>query len=105
LEPEEKIIVPTEEEVLMDKPVYGVSQQEKMFVADDNYETETVVESVEPTIIRAPQDTEQVVVEEEVDVCAGGDAPDCCPGEEFVLLPDGERACCAESTGECFPPM
>ena len=85
-----------------------MSQQEKMFVADDNYETETVVESVEPTIIRAPQDTEQVVVEESVDVCSDGNAPDrygCCAGEEFVLLPDGEQACCAESTGECFPPM
>ena len=104
----EPVIVPTEEEVLATKPAYGVSQQEKMFVADDNYETETVVESVEPTIIRAPQDTEQVVVEESVDVCSDGNAPDrygCCAGEEFVLLPDGEQACCAESTGECFPPM
>ncbi len=105
---EEPVVVPTEEEVLATKPAYGVSQQEKMFVADDNYETETVVESVEPTIIRAPQYTEQVVMEESVDVCSDGNAPDrygCCAGEEFVLLPDGERACCAESTGECFPPM
>ena len=37
----EPVIVPTEEEVLATKPAYGVSQQEKMFVADDNYETET----------------------------------------------------------------
>ena len=105
----EPVVVPTEEEVLATKPAYGVSQQEKMFVADDNYETETlVVESTEPTIVRAPQYTEQVVMEESVDVCSDGNAPDrygCCTGEEFVLLPDGEQACCAESTGECFPPM
>ena len=45
-------------------------------------------------------------VEEET--CSDGNPPDmygCCTGEDFVLLPDGERACCAESTGECFPPM
>lgn len=105
---EEPVAIPTEEEVLATKPAYGVSQQEKMFVADKNYETETVVESVEPTIVRVPQYTEQVVTEESVDVCSDGNAPDsygCCAGEEFVLLPDGERACCAESTGECFPPM
>lgn len=116
--------IPTEEEILASKPAYGVSQNENMFVAAPEYETETdvvvteeiapvveqqvtsetfeeVVEFTEPDII-----SEEVVTEEEM--CADGNAPDsngCCSGEEFVLFPDGERACCIAGTDECFPPL
>lgn len=40
VEDEKKTEVPTEEEVLARKPAYSVSQNEKMFVADEEYETE-----------------------------------------------------------------
>ena len=116
VEDEEPVAVPTEEEILAAKPAYGVSQQEKMFVADDTYETDAVVTTnTEPTIVRASEVTvasaPEYVAEETLvteSLCSDGNAPDrygCCSGEEFVLLPDGEQACCAESTGECFPPM
>ncbi len=43
-EPEKKVI-PTEEEVLARKPGYNVSQNEKMFVAAPDYDTETISKS------------------------------------------------------------
>ena len=39
-EEEPKPVILTEEEIMARKPVYGVSQNEKMFVADENYETD-----------------------------------------------------------------
>ena len=109
-------VVPTEEEILAKKPAYGAAaRSDEMFVAAPEYETETTVateEVVVTPVITQPEPeivteyTEEFVSEEEM--CSDGNPPDrygCCTGEEFVLLPDGERACCAESTGECFPPM
>ncbi|MBQ1997589.1 MAG: hypothetical protein II238_04020, partial [Alphaproteobacteria bacterium] len=124
-------VVPTEEEILAKKPAYGAAaRSDEMFVAAPEYETETtvateevvvtpVVTQPEPSFVDMPEPvvtmsepeivteyTEEFVSEEEM--CSDGNPPDrygCCTGEEFVLLPDGERACCAESTGECFPPM
>lgn len=107
---EEKATVPTEEEILASKPAYGAAaRSDEMFVAAPEYETETVVSAPvvamdEPEIVT--EYIEEVISEEET--CSDGNPPDmygCCTGEEFILLPDGERACCAESTGECFPPM
>lgn len=92
----EPVIVPTEEEVIATKPSYNVSQQEKMFIADEEYETD------------APQVISEDVVTEEVESCAGGASPDadgCCPGETLMYADDGSVACCAFDTGECFPPM
>ena len=86
-EPVKKI--PSEAEILAAKPAYNVSQNEKMFVADPEYETD-------------------VVEQEEIETCANGDAPDadgCCAGEYLTDVGGGEYACCAEETGECFPPM
>ena len=114
---EDKAEIPTEEEVLASKPAYGTSSKsDEMFVAAPEYETEsvvtkTVVEEVAPVVEMAEPEivteyVEEVITEEET--CSDGNPPDmygCCTGEDFVLLPDGERACCAESTGECFPPM
>ncbi|MBQ8293891.1 MAG: hypothetical protein IJX89_00705 [Alphaproteobacteria bacterium] len=95
---EEPVVIPSEEEILASKPTYNVSQQEKMFVADTEYETDT------PTVVSA----EETVITEEVDTCADGNAPDmdgCCTGETLTDMGDGTFACCAESNGECFPPM
>ena len=108
---EEKPAIPTEEEILVSKPAYGTtSKSDDMFVAAPEYETETVVvepvvEMYEPAVVTEYEEEEYFVEEE---TCSDGNPPDvygCCTGEDFVLLPDGEKACCAESTGECFPPM
>ncbi|MBR4892189.1 MAG: hypothetical protein IKZ34_03365 [Alphaproteobacteria bacterium] len=123
-EPEKEVVkVPSEEEVLAAKPAYGVSSKsEEMFVTAPNYETdvvvappadiashevlaeETVVEQVEPGVVT--EYTEELVVEE--NLCADENPPDmngCCSGEEFVVLPDGQPACCAIGTEDCFPPL
>ena len=76
-------------DMVVDKPAYNVSQNEKMFVADPEYETD-------------------VVEQEEIETCANGNAPDadgCCAGEELVDMGDGTLMCCAIGTDECFPPM
>lgn len=76
-------------DMVVDKPAYNVSQNEKMFVADPEYETD-------------------VVVQEEIETCADGAAPDadgCCAGEELVDMGNGTLMCCAVGTDECFPPM
>ena len=95
-----------EEEIMAKKPAYNVSQNEKMFVADEEYETEDLVvnedifvdgdyEAVDVTmdapIIRPqsqvvneslPQAEHQLVTQEvfaeteEIDTCADGNAPD-----------------------------
>ena len=76
-------------DVIVDKPAYNVSQNEKMFVAAPDYETD-------------------VAVSEEIETCADGGAPDadgCCAGEELVDMGGGVLMCCAVGTDECFPPM
>lgn len=76
-------------DMVVDKPAYNVSQNEKMFVAAPEYETD-------------------VAVEEEIETCADGAAPDadgCCSGEELSDMGDGTLMCCAIGTDECFPPM
>lgn len=83
-------------DVLVNKPVYNVSQNEKMFVADPGYETD------------APVTEDVQVVEEVTETCSDGAAPNadgCCSGEELVDMVDGSVACCAIGTDECFPPM
>lgn len=88
-EDEEPIVLETEEEILAKKPAYGVSQNENMFVAAPEYETENI---------------EQEVIE----TCADGQLPDsdgCCTGEFLTVLDDGAYACCVDGTDECFPPM
>ena len=76
-------------DVVVNKPAYNVSQNDKMFVADPEYETDGVVQ-------------------EEIETCADGMAPDadgCCAGEELVEFDDGALMCCAIGTDECFEPM
>ena len=79
----EESAVPVVESVpVIDKPVYNVSQQEKMFVAAPDYETDDKV-------------------------CADGNMPDadgCCSGESLTEV-NGEFVCCADGTDQCFPPI
>ncbi len=73
--------IPTEAEVMASKPGYNVSQNEQMFIASEDYDTEGV-ESI----------------------CEGGAAPDslgCCPGESYTYTEDGFMCC---NSVECFPP-
>jgi len=77
----EPVYIPSEAEVMATKPGYNVSQNEKMFIASDNYETETGIP-----------------------ICEGGVAPDslgCCPGETYTYTEDGFMCC---NSVECFPP-
>ena len=81
--------VPSEEEVIANKPGYNVSQNEKMFVASEDYDTEMVYSD----------DSDAPVSE-----CEGGVAPNslgCCPGENYTYTEDGFMCCNAV---ECFPP-
>ncbi len=103
-QPAKKIM--TEEEILASKPAYGVSQNEKMFVADEEYETDsaTVVQEIDemleedmgddvmadtqivrPAIVEQQEIepathqyvTQQVFEETEIqETCADGNAPD-----------------------------
>ena len=86
----EPVKIPSEEEVIARKPGYNVSQNEKMFVADEKYDTDAIV-----------MDNEV----EDAPVCEGGAAPNslgCCPGEEYTYTDDGFMCCSAD---ECFPPL
>lgn len=128
-EPVKKI--PTEAEVLASKPSYNVSQNEKMFLADDDYETDEVHEEAVQTlpnmatskpavtvggasvVVQQPNVAPEVyaedfVIEEVQEKCADGNLPDadgCCAGEFLADMGGGEYACCVEETGECYPPM
>ena len=82
-----------EPEPIANKPVYNVSQQENMFVASSDYETDADEYSDVDTMTGQP-------------VCSDGRAPDslgCCTGEHFTDMGNGTAACCNDS--ECFPPM
>ncbi len=82
-----------EPEPIINKPAYNVSQQENMFVAGPDYETDTEYTQTETDDTNAP-------------TCADGGAPDmygCCAGEIFTDMGDGVAACCNDD--ECFPPM
>ena len=107
-EPDVVVVPASEEEVLASKPEYNVSQNEKMFVADEGY-------VVSDSVVVVPEESndaiyEQVVQEEfvEEDKCSDGNPPDengCCAGENLMDVGGGVYQCCAESTGECFDPL
>ncbi|MBD5400289.1 hypothetical protein HDR61_00875 [bacterium] len=100
-EPEpEPIIAP-----IVNKPVYNAgAQNENMFVAADNYDTDTVAAPsvYEDTVVTATQ-------YESADVtCEDGTVPDgngCCTGEVYTDTGGNGMACCSAATGECYPPM
>ena len=91
----EPVVIPTEEEVLASKPSYNVSQNEKMFVAAPEYDTETIYE-------------ETTVEAENLPMCPDGTVPDvngCCAGEIYTNLGEAGFNCCPETGGDCFPPL
>lgn len=81
-------IAPVVSEPVVNKPAYGVSSPEKMFVSASEYNAANKPAS------------------DEASACANGGMPDmygCCPGETFTDMGGGAVACCVD--GECFDPM
>ncbi|MBQ8473972.1 MAG: hypothetical protein IJ500_03885 [Alphaproteobacteria bacterium] len=118
--------IESEAEILAKKPSYGVSQNEAMFVADEEFETDrrsatvpaqevAAVDVYDTPIVRVAE-PEPVVYEESVEYvdedmgespCENGE-PDrygCCPGETFTQIDNGGFACCPDGGGDCFPPL
>ncbi len=94
-------VIASEEEVIASKPAYSVSQQEKMFVASPNYDTETIIK-YDDVYADADKDTA------DTPVCEDGKSPDaygCCTGEVYSDMGDGTSACCVIGGDECFPPL
>ncbi len=90
---------------IVNKPEYNVSQQEKMFVADPEYETDTPVDNNQNVVYP----DEAPVSDSDGAVCSDGALPDangCCGGEVFTDMENGTFACCQPvEGGECFAPM
>ena len=90
-------------EPIVNKPVYNVSQQEKMFVADAEYETDAPIVNNQNVVVA--DDT----VSSDAVVCSDGAYPDangCCGGEVFTDMENGTFACCQPvEGGECFAPL
>ena len=100
----EPVNIPTEEEIMARKPGYNVSQNEKMFVSAQDYDTDedVFVNETEPAVISEVEP--EIEMGPTASICEGGDAVDslgCCPGEVYTYTPDGFM-CCNEV--ECFPP-
>ncbi len=98
-EPEPEPVQP-----IINKPVYNAgAQNEDMFVADENYDTE---------VVASPQQFQETVTETQYATASGatcedGTAPDingCCTGEVYTNTGTA-YACCSQETGECFQPM
>lgn len=117
----EPVKIETEEEILAKKPAYGVSQNEAMFVADDEFETDRLsatvpakeivaVDMFDTPIVRAEEAEyyqEPEYIEEEIPGCENGE-PDrfgCCPGETYTQIDNGGFVCCPDAGGDCFPPL
>lgn len=117
----EKQSIPSEEEILARKPGYSVSQQDKMFVASPDYNTdampapainENVAYSMDldvqpmPATDMVPEIVASEVTETSDDISCSDGAPadenGCCRGEEYMYTADGYM-CCAN--GDCFPPL
>ncbi|MDO5012174.1 MAG: hypothetical protein Q4E56_01495, partial [Pseudomonadota bacterium] len=87
-------VIASEEEVIASKPAYSVSQQEKMFVASPDYDTETVIkyDDVYNDAVADDADTDT----NDTPICEDGKAPDvygCCTGEVYSDMGDGTSAC------------
>ena len=83
----------TEEEIIANKPAYNVSQNEKMFVADPEYEADFY---------------QNEISSDDNIFCPDGTSPDingCCTGEVYTNLGEAGFNCCPIDGGDCFPPM
>ena len=118
----EKQSIPSEEEILARKPGYSVSQQDKMFVASPDYNTdampapavnENVAYSMDldvqpmPATDMVPEIVASEVTETSDDISCSDGAPadenGCCRGEEYMYTADGYMCCV--NNGDCFPPL
>lgn len=118
---EPKPEIPTEEEILASKPAYNVSQNENMFVADENYDTETLrqnnmqaVDTVGPSIVSAPVENQSGLNSSQASVASDdGYVPQSVTSvvwsdtvEDLPTCPDGTapdvNGCC---TGEVYTDM
>ncbi len=101
-EPEPEPVKP----VVVNKPAYNAgSQNENMFVADEDYDTD-----VAPVAAPAPVEAEyqETVEVQSGPVCDDGTTPTgdgCCGDELYTDIGGGSYACCSESTGDCYPPL
>lgn len=106
-EPVSEPEIPSEEEILASKPAYNVSQNENMFVADPEYETDVPYSGAET--VETVETTEYVSeVSESLPTCPDGAAADangCCPGEIYTDMGVAGFNCCPENGGDCFPPL
>ncbi|MDE6250318.1 MAG: hypothetical protein K2M34_01645 [Alphaproteobacteria bacterium] len=88
---------------IVNKPIYNVSQQDKMFVAAPDYETDAPVKPAQDMGYDDYNDAPDMAV------CSDGALPDangCCGGEVFTDMEDGTFACCQPiQGGECFAPL
>lgn len=106
-EPEPEPVKP----VVVNKPAYNAgSQNENMFVADTQYDTD--VPEVQSAPVDVPVQYEETVTTEynsvATAVCDDGSLPDmdgCCGDEQYTDIGDGSFLCCSQSTGDCYPPM
>lgn len=124
----EPVVAPEPEPVaepVVNKPAYNVSQNEKMFVAAPDYDTdvqpyystndsEYYVAQNEPVAPSydipsvASENTPPQVVTSEIITCDDGSMPNidgCCAGEIFTDMEDGTFACCSPDGIECFAPI
>lgn len=90
-------------ESVANKPIYNVSQQDKMFVAAPDYETDAPAKLAQNVEYDDYDDTSDAAV------CSDGALPDangCCGGEVFTDMENGTFACCQPvQGGECFAPL
>ncbi len=111
IEEESVRVIPTEEEIIASKPAYNVSQNEKMFVASPDYETDTPYyeEEQQQYYEEEPYYQEDVTSYVSDDVlCPDNSIPDmngCCTGEVYTDMGELGFNCCPVSGGDCFPPL
>lgn len=100
-EPEPEPVKP----VVVNKPAYNAgSQNENMFVAGEDYDTDVVGPA---SAAMAPEYQEPVSAPQDI-TCDDGTIPSaegCCGDEEYTAIGGGAYVCCSPASGECYPPL
>jgi len=95
--------------VVVNKPAYNAgSQNENMFVADVDYDTDVAPVAAAAEPMPAQTEYQETVEMQSGPVCDDGTAPTadgCCGDEIYTNISGGAYACCSESTGDCYPPL
>ena len=97
IEEDKNSIIVNEEEIIANKPAYNVSQNEKMFIAAPEYETDDQY-----------YEEDDYVEGSAAPVCPDGtfaDVNGCCTGEIYTDLGEAGFNCCPIEGGDCFPPL